>query len=211
MNLSVDLLDPYLESTCDSENDLLKKIKRETFLKETRPNMLSGHYQGRLLSMISKLVSPECILEIGTFTGYSTLCLAEGLKEEGVIHTIDVNEELEERVRGYFDSSPYADRIINHVGEAVKVIPEISGDFDLVFIDADKKNNWNYFELVIDRVPSGGLVLVDNVLWKGKIFNENPDKQTQEILDLNERLAKDQRVEKLILPVRDGLFVLRKK
>lgn len=211
MNLSVDLLDPYLESTCDTENDLLKKIKRETFLKETRPNMLSGHYQGRLLSMISKLVSPECILEIGTFTGYSTLCLAEGLKEEGVIHTIDVNEELEERVRGYFDSSPYADRIINHVGEAVKVIPEISGDFDLVFIDADKKNNWNYFELVIDRVPSGGLVLVDNVLWKGKIFNENPDKQTQEILDLNERLAKDQRVEKLILPVRDGLFVLRKK
>lgn len=211
MNLSVDLLDPYLESTCDSENDLLKKIKRETFLKETRPNMLSGHYQGRLLSMISKLVSPECILEVGTFTGYSTLCLAEGLKEEGVIHTIDVNEELEERVRGYFDSSPYADRIINHVGEAVKVIPEISGDFDLVFIDADKKNNWNYFELVIDRVPSGGLVLVDNVLWKGKIFNENPDKQTQEILDLNERLAKDQRVEKLILPVRDGLFVLRKK
>lgn len=211
MNLSVDLLDPYLESTCDSENDLLKKVKRETFLKETRPNMLSGHYQGRLLSMISKLVSPGSILEIGTFTGYSTLCLAEGLKEEGVIHTIDVNEELEERVRGYFDSSPYADRIINHVGEAVKVIPEISGDFDLVFIDADKKNNWNYFELVINRVPSGGIVLVDNVLWKGKIFNENPDKQTQEILDLNEKLAKDQRVEKLILPVRDGLFVLRKK
>lgn len=211
MDLSNDVLDSYLEETCDKENHLLQKINRETYLKETRPHMLSGHYQGRLLSMLSKMLKPKVILEIGTFTGYATLCLAEGLDSEGIIHTIDVNEEQEERVRSYFDESPFASKIINHIGDAKEVIKQIEGNFDLVFIDADKKNNYTYFELVINRMSPGGVVLVDNVLWKGKIFDESPDRQSQEILNLNEKLANDSRVEKLILPIRDGLFVLRKK
>jgi len=204
-------LNVYLESTCDPENDLLKRINRETYLKETMPHMLSGHFQGRVLSMLSKLVKPRQILEIGTFTGYATLCLAEGLTEEGILHTIDINEEQQERVQGYFDSSPYADRIKYHIGDAATVIPSIEGVFDLVFIDADKKRNRYYFETLVDRVSKGGLLLVDNVLWKGKVLADNPDSQTKGIQALNEALAQDDRVEKLILPIRDGLFVLRKK
>lgn len=204
-------LNVYLESTCDPENDLLKRINRETYLKETMPHMLSGHFQGRVLSMLSKLVKPRQILEIGTFTGYATLCLAEGLTEEGILHTIDINEEQQERVQGYFDSSSYADRIKYHIGDAATVIPSIEGVFDLVFIDADKKRNRYYFETLVDRVSKGGLLLVDNVLWKGKVLADNPDSQTKGIQALNEALAQDDRVEKLILPIRDGLFVLRKK
>lgn len=201
----------YLEETCDEESDLLKIINRETYLKETMPHMMSGHYQGRALSMISKLVAPKKILEIGTFTGYATLCLAEGLPEEGILHTIDINEEQEERVSGYFERSDYADQIKYHIGDAFEVIPSIEGEFDLVFIDADKKRNLVYYDMLIDRVPKGGLILIDNVLWKGKVFQENPDSQTRQVLELNATLAKDNRVEKLILPIRDGLFVLRKK
>ena len=201
----------YLEETCDAENDLLKVINRETYLKETMPHMMSGHYQGRALSMISKLISPSRILEIGTFTGYATLCLAEGLKKEGVLHTIDINEEQEERVRGYFDQSSFADQINYHIGDAYEIIPTIEGEFDLVFIDADKKRNLIYYDMLIDRIPSGGVILIDNVLWKGKVFDEKPDNQTKQVLELNKTLATDNRVEKLILPIRDGLFVLRKK
>ncbi|TJZ62110.1 O-methyltransferase [Sphingobacterium olei] len=206
-----DQINSYLELTCDDENALLRRINRETYLKETMPHMLSGHYQGRVLSMLSKLVSPKQILEIGTFTGYATLCLAEGLKQGGVLHTIDINEEQEERISGYFLESGYARNIKYHIGDAGSVIPTIEGDFDLVFIDADKKRNLIYFDMLIDRVPPGGLILIDNVLWKGKVFDEMPDAQTQRIVDLNSTLAKDIRVEKLILPIRDGLFVLRKK
>lgn len=201
----------YLEATCDSESDLLRRIHRETYLKETMPHMLSGHYQGRVLSMLSKLVSPKLALEIGTFTGYATLCLAEGLARDGVLHSIDINEEQFDRVSGYFAESEYADRIRYHIGDAADVIPTIEGTFDLVFIDADKKRNLYYYDLLIDRVSSGGLILVDNVLWKGKVFADNPDKQTQQVLELNKTLAEDSRIEKLILPIRDGLFVLRKK
>lgn len=201
----------YLEGVCDEENSLLSLVNRETYLKETMPHMLSGHYQGRVLSMISKMLSPEKILEIGTFTGYATLCLAEGLKADGILHTIDINEEQEERVSGYFQQSPYAAQIIYHIGDAMEVIPELEGDFDLVFIDADKKRNLVYYDMLIDRIPSGGMILIDNVLWKGKVFQENPDSQTKQVLELNATLAKDNRVEKLILPIRDGLFVLRKK
>jgi len=193
------------------ESPLLKTVNRETYIKETMPHMLSGHYQGRVLAMLSKLVNPTRILEIGTFTGYATLCLAEGLSTDGELHTIDINEEQEERVQGYFDASPYSDKIHYHIGDAAEVIPTIAGDFDLVFIDADKKRNLYYFNLLIDRVPSGGLLLVDNVLWKGKVLLDNPDNQTKQVLALNETLAQDDRVEKLILPIRDGLFVLRKK
>jgi len=201
----------YLENICDEENSLLKTINRETYLRETMPHMMSGHYQGRVLSMISKMVSPKRILEIGTFTGYATLCLAEGLVPEGFLHTIDINEEQEERVQGYFDNSPFATQIRYHIGDAFEIIPTLEGDFDLVFIDADKKRNLTYYDMLVDRVPSGGILMIDNVLWKGKVFDENPDNQTKQVLELNNTLARDSRVEKLILPVRDGLFVLRKK
>src|SRR5690606_8375946 len=144
MDLFDNTLTNYLEDHSDPESDLLKRINRETYLKETMPHMLSGHYQGRLLSMLSKLYAPKNILEIGTFTGYATLCLAEGLSDEGTIHTIDINPELEDRVQGYFDRSPYKDRICYHIGDANEVIPQLKEDFDLVFIDADKKNNWTY-------------------------------------------------------------------
>lgn len=206
-----DQVNSYLESHSDDENPLLKRINRETYLKETMPHMLSGHYQGRVLAMISKMLRPNRILEIGTFTGYATLCLAEGLQEGGVLYTIDINEEQEERVSNYFSESQYGHQIDYRIGDAYDIIPAIEGGFDLVFIDADKKRNLIYYNMLIDRVPSGGLILVDNVLWKGKVFLDNPDSQTKQILELNQTLAVDNRVEKLILPIRDGLFVLRKK
>lgn len=206
-----DQVNTYLEAHSDEENPLLKRINRETYLRETMPHMMSGHYQGRVLSMISKLVNPKRILEIGTFTGYATLCLAEGLSKDGVLYTIDINEEQEERVSGYFNDSEYDSQIEYRIGDAFEIIPTIAGEFDLVFIDADKKRNLIYYNMLVDRIPSGGLILVDNVLWKGKVFNENPDSQTKQVIDLNKTLAIDNRVEKLILPIRDGLFVLRKK
>lgn len=211
MEIVADDLESYLEHTTDDENTLLKRVNRETYLKETMPHMLSGHYQGRVLSLLSKLVAPKRILEIGTFTGYATLCLAEGLSDEGIIHTIDINEELHERVQGYFDTSEFAGRIKYHIGDAAEIIPTLNETFDLVFIDADKKRNLYYFETIINQVPSGGLILIDNVLWKGKVLDSKPDNQTKQIIDLNARLAQDKRVEKVILPIRDGLFALRKK
>lgn len=211
MLIELNSLDAYLENTTDEESTLLKLIDRETHLKETMPHMVSGHYQGRVLSMLSKLVVPRLALEIGTFTGYATLCLAEGLSKDGTLHTIDINEEQQDRVQGYFDQSPFASQIQYHIGDAADVLPQIGGVFDLVFIDADKRRNLYYFNEVVDRVRSGGLVLVDNVLWKGRVFEDSPDKPTQRIIELNSVLANDQRIEKLILPIRDGLFVLRKK
>lgn len=210
MDLFSNSLVAYLEQTCDQESDLLKRINRETYLKETMPHMLSGHYQGRLLSFLSKLINPLRILEIGTFTGYATLCLAEGLGKEGRIHTIEINEELQPRLLAYFEEAASSEKIVLHIGEALKIIPTLNETFDLVFIDADKKNNHNYFELVLDKVRPGGLILIDNVLWKGKVLEENPDKQTQSIIELNNQIASDPRVEKVILPVRDGLFMIRK-
>lgn len=204
-------LGDYLDKNCDPEPALLARINRETHLMQPQSHMLSGHYQGRLLAMISRLLAPARILEIGTFTGYATLCLAEGLREDGKIHTIDNNEELQERVQGYFDQSRIADRIHYHIGNALAVIPSLAESFDLVFIDADKKNNLVYFESVLEKMPSGGVILIDNVLWKGRVFDEEPDRQTRQILELNKTLATDPRVEKLILPVRDGLYILRKK
>ncbi|KGE14521.1 O-methyltransferase [Sphingobacterium deserti] len=201
----------YLENTCDAENDLLKQVNRETHLKETMPHMLSGHFQGRVLAMLSKLVKPKRILEIGTFTGYATLCLAEGLDSEGLIYTIDINEEQQERVQNYFDASPFATKIKYYIGDAADVIAELKEEFDIVFIDADKRNNLFYYETLIPHVPRGGLILIDNVLWKGRVLSDEPDSQTKKVIELNEFLAKDTRVEKLILPIRDGLFVLRKK
>ncbi len=210
MNLFDDNLAGYLENHSSPENELLKQINRETHLKEPRAHMLSGHYQGRVLSLISKMKSPKRIIEVGTFTGYATLCLAEGLNSDGIIHTIDINEELEERVQGYFNDSIYADQIKYHIGDAIEIIPTLHDSFDLAFIDADKKNNFNYYELILDKMPSGGVILIDNVLWKGKVLEDTPDKQTEIILELNEKIAADERVEKVILPIRDGLFLIRK-
>lgn len=206
-----DILTTYLEATCDAEPELLQRINRDTYLRETRPHMLSGHYQGRLLALLSKLVAPQKILEVGTYTGYATLCLAEGLTPGGELHTIDINAELEDRVAGYFAQSAFAKAIHYHIGDAGTVIPQLSGPFDLIFIDADKKNNELYYELALKKSREGSLILIDNVLWKGKVVNSATDSQTQHIAALNKRLAADERVEKLILPIRDGVFVLRKR
>lgn len=204
-------IETYLSGTCDAESALLKRIDRETHLMETMPHMLSGHYQGRVLSMLSNLVNPQRILEIGTFTGYATICLAEGLAQHGILHTIDINEELQERVQRYFDTSGYGPQINYHIGVALHIIPTLEEVFDLVFIDADKKNNLNYYKMVIDKIRSGGLILIDNVLWKGKITAEQNDKQTEQVRVLNDYIAKDKRVQKIILPIRDGLLVIRKR
>jgi len=174
--------------------------------------MLSGHYQGRILSMLSKMVQPRRILEIGTFTGYATICLAEGLTEDGIIHTIEVNRELEEMLNSHFKSTNVEKKIRLHFGAATDVIADLDEKiFDLVFIDADKKNNYTYFELIFDKVRSGGLIIIDNVLWKGKVYGDEKDADTETIRKLNDQISVDRRVEKLILPVRDGLLVIRKK
>ena len=212
MELLSDELTNYLDRHCEPEDELLKHINRETHLKVLMPRMLSGHFQGRLLSMLSKMIRPERILEIGTYTGYATLCLAEGLTETGRIHTIDINAELEEMVRGNFEHSPFASRIDYHIGNALEIIPKINEILDLVFIDADKKNNENYYNLVIDKVRPGGLILIDNVLWSGKVLEtDNQDKDTRAINQFNFMISSDPRVEKLILPVRDGVFMVLKK
>ncbi|SRR5690606_5523855 len=211
MDMFDNILTSYLEKACDTEPALLQRINRETYLKETAPHMLSGHYQGRLLAFLSKLISPTKILEVGTFTGYATLCLAEGLAAGGEIHTIDHNVELEDRVRGYFGQSGVNDIIHYHLGDAATIIPTIAGPLDLVFIDADKKNNGTYYELALEKTRSGGLILIDNVLWKGRVVKDAGDSQTQQIATLNSQLANDKRIDKLILPIRDGLFLLRKR
>ena len=204
-------LSQYLELTCEPEPELLKQINRETHLKVLKPRMLSGHYQGRVLSMLSKLISPKRILEIGTYTGYATLCLAEGLPEDGEIHTIEVNAELAEMIRNNFSKSPLNPKIHFHSGDAKKIIPELDEQWDLVFIDADKAGNSVYYDLVIEKVRSGGVILTDNVLWSGKVLGkEQFDKDTSIINQFNHKVASDPRVEKLILPIRDGVFVIRK-
>jgi caffeoyl-CoA O-methyltransferase len=196
---------------CAPESELLQRINRETHLKVLMPRMLSGHYQGRVLSMLSKLITPTRILEIGTFTGYATLCLAEGLSESGKLFTLDINAELEDMVRKNFADSPYNNQIEYILGDATQTVNQLDEVFDLVFIDADKKNNGTYYDLIFDRVRPGGLIIVDNVLWNGKVLNNQQDKDTKNITIFNDRVAADDRVEKLILPVRDGLFIIRKK
>lgn len=212
MDLLSDELKSYLESSCDPESDLLKHIDRETYLKVSMPRMLSGHYQGRVLSMLSKMIGPKRILEVGTFTGYATLCLAEGLTKDGILHTIDINAELEDMVRASFDKSELGTKILYHIGNAIEIIPKMDELFDLVFIDADKKNNETYYNLSINKLRSGGLIIVDNVLWSGKVIAEKKtDSGTILISNFNDMVSSDQRVEKLILPVRDGIYIIRKK
>lgn len=211
MELLSNELKNYLKSYCDPENDLLKHIDWETNLKVIMPRMLSGHYQGRVLSMLSKMIRPERILEVGTFTGYATLCLAEGLTENGIIHTIDINKELEDMVKANFSKSPFKEKISYHLGNAAKIIPTLNEIFDLVFIDADKKSNGTYYNLVINKLRTGGIIIVDNVLWSGKVlYQDKMDQDTAIINSFNHMVNNDHRVEKIILPVRDGLFVIRK-
>jgi predicted O-methyltransferase YrrM len=201
----------YCENLTEKESDLLKELNRETHLKINQPRMLSGHLQGRLLSFLSKLQRPEFILEIGTYTGYSALCLAEGLNENGKLITIDPNEETNHFAQQFINKSAYKNKIELITGHANAIIPTLNQTFDLVFIDADKKNYSLYYNLVIDKVKSGGLIIADNVLWSGKVINEKKDADTQLIHDFNEMVNKDTRVENLLLPVRDGLMLMRKR
>ncbi|MFD1016279.1 O-methyltransferase [Winogradskyella rapida] len=205
-------LDQYVVAHSEQEPALLQQLTRETYQKILQPIMLSGPYQGRVLSMVSKLIRPERILELGTFTGYATLCLAEGLPSSGTLHTIDVNEELVDFQRKYFDRSAYGSQIIQHTGSAIDIIPTLEETFDLVFIDADKPNYSNYFHLIIDKLNPGGIILSDNVLWHGKVVEPvgKKDISTQAILDYNTLLKSDPRVETVVLPIRDGLTISRK-
>jgi predicted O-methyltransferase YrrM len=203
-------IEAYSSLFSDSESDLLKKVNRETHAMILQPRMLSGHLQGRFLAMISQLIRPSLILEIGTFTGYSALCLAEGLKPEGKLITIDINEELESFTRSFFEQSPWRNQIDYRIADAKIELDHINGPFDLVFIDADKRNYALYFDLVISKMRQGGLILVDNVLWSGKVIQENAqDKSTNALRDFNQKCKNDPRIEKVLLPLRDGLFMLR--
>lgn len=205
-------MDRYLESHASAEPDILKRLRRETFQKTTQPHMISGYQQGRLLTIISKMMQPKKILEIGTFTGYATLCLAEGLSKEGKITTLDVNEELAYLPRKYFEESEFATQIDFQVKDAKTFLEETEEIFDLVFIDADKENYPEYFKLIKPKIKSGSVVLFDNVLWYGRVLDENSKQiSTQKIQELNDSVAKDEDFENLILPLRDGVNLIRKR
>ena len=208
--INKDILE-YVESNSQIEPTLLKELNRETHLKILNPRMLSGSYQGRILSMISKIVKPKRVLEIGTYTGYSALCIAEGLDIKGVIDTIDINEELQEIQNKFFKKSGFANKINQHIGNALEIIPKIRRKFDLVFLDADKENYINYFELVIDKINAGGILISDNVLWSGKVVdNKKKDIITKKLIEFNNLINNDKRIETVIFPVRDGLSISRK-
>jgi caffeoyl-CoA O-methyltransferase len=203
----------YCEQHSSSEDDLLQHIKRETHAKVLMPRMLSGHLQGKILEFLVKMLNPKVILEIGTYTGYSGICMARGLGENGKLITLDINDELETMVRSFFQKSGLSHKIDYRLGNALDIIPTLEGNFDMVFIDADKSNYIKYYELVVERVNRGGLIITDNVLWSGKILGENGkklDKDTQVIVDYNHLVHNDPRVENILLPIRDGLMLARK-
>lgn len=204
-------INDYVERHSQPEPELLQQLHRETWQKVLAPRMLSGHLQGRVLSMLSKLIAPKHILEIGTYTGYSALCLAEGMQPDGSLHTIDINEELHDLQRKYFDASPYGDRIVQHTGDARDIIPRLNADFDLVFIDADKRNYPAYLNLLLPTLKPGAVLLSDNVLWSGKVLQplQEDDEDTKALLDYNQLLNNHPRLETVILPIRDGLTVSR--
>ena len=204
-------LENYIEQHSQKEPELLAALDKETYQKILLPRMLSGHFQGRVLSMLSKLIRPVTILEIGTYTGYSALCLCEGMQEKGVLHTIDIKEELVDFQRKYFDKSPWGNQIIQHLGEAIAIIPTLDLKFDLVFIDADKENYIHYFEMIVPKMNKGGIILSDNVLWSGKVLEplQSNDLSTKILLEYNQLLKNDPRVESVLLPIRDGLTVSR--
>ena len=212
MNFLPESIRQYVEDYSSTENPLLKEIARDTYLHVLNPRMLSGHYQGRLLSFLSHMVHPRQILEIGTFTGYATLCLAEGLASDGMITTIDINEEIAERVKAHFSKSRFNHQIITKIGDALKIIPKLETYWDLVFIDADKENYINYYEMVMPKLNPKSFIIVDNVLWDGKVTDENQtDKKTKSLKLFNNFIKQDTRVDNLLLPIRDGLMILRKR
>ena len=206
-------LDEYLINHSEKEPEILSDLNRETNLKVLQPRMISGTYQGRLLSMISKIINPKKILEIGTFTGYSTLCLAEGLDKNGQIHTVDINEELYDLQRKYFKKSSFNSNITQHLGNALEIIPKLDYDFDLIFLDADKINYPKYLDILIVRLKKGGVLLSDNVLWDGKVLNEisQKDKSTKAIVEYNKMLKNRTDMDSVILPIRDGITISIKK
>ena len=213
MHFLLEDLERYAEQHSQQEPPLLAALVRETHLRVLQPRMLSGHLQGRLLSVLSKLLAPSYIVEIGTFTGYATLCLAEGLAPLGRLHTIEANEEYEDIQNKYFGQSPYREQIVQHFAPALEVLPTLPDAIDLVFIDADKKNYLNYLEAVLPKMRVGGVILSDNVLWSGKVVEpvKDNDKHTQVLMAYNERLATDPRLETVLLPIRDGLTLSRVK
>ena len=205
-------IDQYACNHTQEENALLAELNRETWAKVLIPRMLSGHLQGRTLSMFSQMIQPKTILEIGTYTGYSAICLAEGLQENGSLHTIDINEELKSMCERYFEKAGINKQVKLYTGNAMNIIPTIDAEFDLVFIDADKENYSNYFDLIIERMPIGGYIIADNVLWSGKVVEEvdTKDIETQGLIAFNKKIHESKRVENLLLPIRDGLMVCRK-
>ncbi|GET45136.1 O-methyltransferase [Capnocytophaga felis] len=211
MHFLPEKIENYATQHSENEPELLQELSRRTHLNVLQPRMLSGHFQGRILSLLSKIIQPKTILEIGTYTGYATLCLAEGLQKDGILHTIDIKEELQDLQREFFDRSGKGEQIIQHLGQAIDIIPKLEMTFDLVFIDADKQNYANYFDLVIEKMNSGGIILSDNVLWSGKVVEEvkSNDKQTKALLAYNQKLKEDSRIETVLLPIRDGLTVSR--
>ncbi len=211
MDFLPEKINEYVEKHSQPEPELLRKLNRETWQKQMQPRMLSGHLQGRVLSMFSKLIRPKNILEIGTYTGYSALCLAEGMQENGELHTIDINEELYDFQRKYFDESPFGKQIFQHLGNGLEIIPKLEKTFDLVFIDADKNNYPNYLELIIPKLKKGSVILSDNVLWSGKIVEDvkEDDQDTKALLHYNKMLNEHPKLETIILPIRDGLTISR--
>lgn len=211
MEFLPDDLQRYVEDHSEPESDLLQRINRETHLHVLKPRMLSGHLQGRVLSILSHMINPERILEIGTYTGYATLCMAEGLKENGKLITIDNNEELAIRTKAYFSESIFSSNIEMKLGNALEIIPTLNEKWDMVFIDADKENYVNYFDMIIDQTNSGGFIIADNVLWSGKVFDSSKnDEATESIRMFNNKVHMDQRVQNVLFPIRDGLMILRK-
>ncbi|MDD3721326.1 MAG: O-methyltransferase [Lutibacter sp.] len=213
MSFLSEKIENYVVDHSQKEPELLQKLNKETWQKVLNPRMLSGGYQGRILSMISKLIQPKTILEIGTYTGYSALCLAEGLQKNGTLFTIDKNEELEDFAKKYFEKSSYTSQIKQLVGNALTILPTLNEKFDLVFIDADKVNYSTYFNMIIGKMNSGGVILSDNVLWSGKVIEEiEPnDKDTKALVEFNKMLNTDDRIETILLPIRDGLSISRVK
>ena len=210
MEFLPEAIEDYSFSHTEKEPKLLAKLNRETWANVMIPRMLSGHLQGRILSMFSKLVNPENILEIGTYTGYSALCLAEGLKTNGTLHTLDINEEYTSVANRYFNESNFNNNIKQHIGQALDIIPTLACNFQLAFIDADKENYSNYFDAIIDKMDIGGLIIADNVLWSGKVTKEKMDEETTALDRYNKKILASARVETILLPVRDGLMISRK-
>jgi len=210
MEFLPEIISSYSLENTEKEPKLLSDLNRENWANVMIPRMLSGHLQGRVLSMISKMIHPTNIIEVGTYTGYSALCMAEGLKENGKIHTLDINEEYTSVAKKYFDKSDYKENIIQHIGNAVDVIPQLNHKFQLAFLDADKENYSNYFDLIINKMDIGGYIIADNVLWSGKVTEENKDEETMALHNYNKKVLSDKRVETVLLPVRDGLNISRK-